>query len=128
MRPVRISSALDEIVAAGERDGLEPRVDAELAEQVADVGADRLRGKMQLVRDLFRRAPLFEEAQHFVLARREARMRWSRWYFTDVLDLSEDANHVVAILERNGAQVHLDAFSIRRHDDGAAVGASWWSV
>ena len=82
--------------AAGERDGLEPRVDAERAEQAADVVPHGLRLEVELGGDLGGRAAVLEQAEHLRLARREVRVQRRRRLVGALDDLAEDADHAIA--------------------------------
>ena len=63
---------LDEAASEGEGDGLGTGMDAELREDVLDVGRDGLRADHEVRGDLTLRPPLGEEAEDLALARAEA--------------------------------------------------------
>src|SRR4051794_38957602 len=52
---------------------------------------------------------------------------WRRSVLLDVLDLTEDADHPGAPLERNGTHLDRDALAFARQDDGSIVRSLWRS-
>jgi hypothetical protein len=111
------------LALADERHGLEARVDAEGSKDGPDVVTHRLHTDMQLSRDLISRAAMFEQAQDFDLARRQVRMHGRSSILLYVFDLAEDADYVVAALERHTAHLHRDALSVGIQEDAPIVRA-----
>ena len=62
-------------MGAGESDGLESGMDAEGAEETANVVPDCLGGQVEVGGDLLRRAALLQKTKHLDLARGEVRVR-----------------------------------------------------
>jgi hypothetical protein len=116
-------SARHELLAVCDRDGLEARVDAEGAEDPANVVPYRLHTEMQFGCDLLSRAAVFEQAQDLGLTRCQVWVRRRRFAFLHFLDLAEDTDHVVASLERYRAHLDCDALAVRIEDDASVVRA-----
>ena len=57
----------------GQRNDLQRGVDAEFRHEALQMGADRVRGQLQALRDLFTAGPLNKMEQHVPLARGEGR-------------------------------------------------------
>jgi len=111
------------MVAPSERDGLEARVHAERAQDVADVIPHGLDAEVELGRDLVRRAAVLEQPKHLGLARRQVRMSRGRALVDlDVHDLPEHRDHLLAVPQRNGADVDEDALSVGVYEDDLVVG------
>ena len=105
-----------------ERDRLEAGMHAQCSEDVANVVAHGLDAQMQLLRDLVRRTAMLEQAEHFGLARRQVRMGRPRRCLVDVGDLSEHADDVVTLDERDCAHLDPDPLAVSSdHDDLAVV-------
>src|SRR6202795_1624074 len=117
-------SGRDEVLPPPHRDRLEPGVDVERLQDVADVVPHSLGAEVKLAGDLFGRAALLQEAQHLGLPRRQVRVgRRRRLVLLDVQDLSEDADHPPAALERNRADLDGQPFAIRVDDHHLVVRA-----
>ena len=79
----------------------EPRVDSERTQDVADVVSHRFPAQVEILGDLARRAPEFEEPQHLGLAGRKTWKGGRRRALRGFLDLAEDADHPPAASKRN---------------------------
>src|SRR5918996_4935937 len=120
----------DQALAVGHGDGLRPRVDAELTQDVLDVRPDSLGADDQLARDLGLTPPLGEEPQHLQLPPgKYARDTATRDALDHVLQPHEELvgrerldEVVVAAQEEAGDPVHrLDALARdEEHADGVA--------
>ena len=84
-----------------EGDRLEPGMHAERAEDVANVVADRLDAQVQLTGDVVRPPAVLEQAEHLGLTWGQMRVSGPRRCLVDVRDLAEDADHAVALDERD---------------------------
>jgi hypothetical protein len=108
-------SARHEQLTPGEGDSLEAGVGTDRVEQMADVVSYGLATQMQLLGDLRGREPAFEEPEHLSLARREVEIGMRLRLLEHVGDLSEDADDVLAVRERDRA--HLDGDTVAARVD-----------
>jgi hypothetical protein len=90
----------EDVLVAGDHDGLESRVGAKRLHEAVDVIPDGLRAQVKLVRDLIGRTAVLEEVQHFDLARRQVRRRRRR-LLVHAYNLAEHADHSVVARERH---------------------------
>jgi hypothetical protein len=80
-------------------------VHVECSQHGADVVADGLGAELELVRDLFGRTAVLEQAQHLALAGRQLRLRRRGFVLFYVDSLAEDADHPPAAAERDSADL-----------------------
>jgi len=110
------------MLLASDRDGLEPCVDAERSQQVANVIPHRLGTQVQLLRDLLGRAAPLEQTQNLGLAWREMRRKRIVGLLFNVGDLSEDADEPMPVHQYAGADVDLDATTVSIDEDHLRIG------
>jgi len=110
------------MILASDRDGLEPSVDAERSQQVPNVIPHRFGTQVQLLRDLLGRAAPLEQTQNLGLARREMRRRRIVGLLFHIGDLSEDADESMPVHQYTGADVDLDATTVRVDKDHLRIG------
>src|SRR5215813_864458 len=97
-------------------DGFEAGVHSECSEQMTDVVLDCLYAQVELLRDLLRRAPLLEQAQHFGLARSQVPGRLARVLGGLARQEPEDADHLLASDQRHRAHLQRQAGSVGRDE------------
>jgi hypothetical protein len=83
-------------------------MDAKGLEETADVVPDCLGAQVELVSDLFRRAPMLQETKHLDLTRGEVRGRRCGCFVGVLVQEAEDADHPFTAHQRHRADLHRD--------------------
>ena len=100
------------MLLARDRNGLQPCMDPERSQQVANMISHGLRAQVKLLRDLLGRAAALEEPQDLGLAWGEMRRHRIVGLLFDICNLSEDADQTMPLHQRTGADVDLHAIAV----------------
>src|SRR6476469_2778233 len=110
-------------VCAPDCNSFKTRMGVKGPKDVTDVVPHGFDAEVEVMRDLFGRAAVLEQAQHLALSWCQVRMRRRRCIVLDIQYLPENTDHVAAALQRDSAEFDRDSLAVSADHDALVVGA-----